>query len=111
MQHSQEPPDLHGLEARSELLSVQNRKDVSFYQLEPDFFFKEHTLAGFGRYALFRVAGHRLRSARAEPDDHPASRWVQRAPPRGCRRRSRVSLPLIGRGSARVYSSRSPPDD
>jgi len=81
------------------------RRTVSFYQLEADPFFPGHTFAGFGRYALLRVLGP-TRNARLEleitktvrnegPEPLPAAAVVGA---------TRGSLPLIGRGSARVYS-------
>jgi hypothetical protein len=83
------------------------RRVVSFYQLEYDPFFPGHTFSGFGRYALLRVLGP-TRNARLEleitktvrnegPEPLPPAAAVVGA--------TRSPLPLVGRGSARVYSS------
>ncbi len=83
-----------------------DREAVSFYQLEPDFFFKGHTLAAFGRYALFRVAGApgfvRLALNLTTTVRHDGSNTL---PPALVIGDQRVKLPLVGRGSARVYSA------
>jgi hypothetical protein len=82
-----------------------NRRFVSFYQLEPDYFFPGQTFMGFGRYALFRVLGPSS-TVRLELDltrtlTHDG---VNALPPAAAVGAARVDLPLVGSGSARVFS-------
>jgi hypothetical protein len=81
------------------------RRAVSFYQLENDPFFPGHTFSGFGRYALLRVLGP-TRNARLELEITKTVRNEGREPlpPAAVVGATRSPLPLIGRGSARVYS-------
>jgi hypothetical protein len=82
------------------------RRVVSFYQLEHDPFFPGHTFSGFGRYALLRVLGP-TRNARLELEITKTVRneGPERLPPAAAVvAATRTTLPLIGRGSARVYS-------
>jgi hypothetical protein len=81
------------------------RQNVSYDQLQADPFDPSRTMVGFGRYALFRVLGWT-----------PGSRMVlsvttslihdgkNELPPAAVVGASRVPLPLVGRGSARVFS-------
>ena len=84
----------------------QTRRLVSFYPLEPDFFFPQHTFMGFGRWALFRVLGP-SRPVRLELDLTTSliHDGVNALPPAAAVGGSRVALPLTGRGSARVFSA------
>jgi hypothetical protein len=81
------------------------RKHVSFFQLEGDPFFAGLTIAGFGRYAMFRVLaaskGTRLELSLTDTLTHNG---VNRLPPAVVIGAGRVPLPLEGRGSARVFS-------
>ena len=84
----------------------KNRRRVSFYQLEPDYFYPGHTFAGFGRFVLFRVLDPSL-SFRLELDvtttvRQDGSNVLPQADIVGTKRRL---LPLVGRGSARVFSA------
>jgi hypothetical protein len=83
----------------------EQRQDVSYYQLEPDFFFPGHTFAGFGRYALLRVLGP-TRNARLELDITETLRHdgVNLLPPSAAVGATREPFPVVGRGSARVFS-------
>ncbi len=83
-----------------------HRPRVSFYQLEGDYFFPGHTLAGFGRYVLLRVLGPTV-GARLELDlttslRHDGSNLL---PPAAVVGMTRTPLPTVGRGSARVFSA------
>ena len=84
-----------------------NRRRVSFWQLERDPSFPGHTLAGFGRYALFtvlrptstvRVALEFTTSYTASPDRS------YRLPPATAVGDTRAPFPVVGAGSARVFS-------
>lgn len=81
------------------------RKNVSFYQLEDDYFYSGRTFAGFGRYVLLRVLGP-SRNARLELDLTETLRHngTNRLPPAAVVGSTRVDLPIVGRGSARVFS-------
>jgi hypothetical protein len=80
------------------------RKTVAFYGLEPDIFNSGHTMSAFGRRALFRIlnssAGTRL-EINFTKTYVPGSRALPNAAIIGERS---VRLPLVGRGSARVFS-------
>jgi hypothetical protein len=82
------------------------REAVSFYQLEPDYFYPGKTFAGFGRFALFRVVGgaDRVRLA-LNVTTTVRGDGVNRLPPATVVGSSRAPLGVVGRGSARVYSS------
>jgi hypothetical protein len=81
-------------------------RNVSFFQLQEDPFFPGATIAGFGRYALFRVLGptrgERLAIELTNTLTHDGSNLL---PPAAAVGATRVRLPLIGRGSARVFSA------
>jgi hypothetical protein len=81
------------------------RRVVSLYQLEDDPFFPGHTFSGFGRYALLRVLGP-TRNARLELEITKTVRneGPERLPAASVVGATRSPLPLVGRGSARVYS-------
>lgn len=83
----------------------EERQAVSFYQLIDDFFFAGHTFAGFGRYALLRVLGP-TSNARLELDFTETLRHdgYNKLPPADVVGAARVPLPVVGRGSARVFS-------
>ncbi|MHB8532599.1 MAG: hypothetical protein ACYDC2_07750 [Solirubrobacteraceae bacterium] len=82
------------------------RRHVSFFQLEGDPFFPGRTMVGFGRYALFRVLGptrgERLSVELTNTLTHDGSNLL---PPAAAVGASRTPLPLVGRGSARVFSA------
>ncbi len=82
------------------------RRNVSFYQPQPDPFAPERTMAGFGRYALFQVLGatpgERLVLEVTDTFDHNGSNLL---PPAAVVGSARSRLPLQGRGSARVFSA------
>jgi hypothetical protein len=82
-----------------------SQQKVSFQQLEPDPYVPGQTMAGFGRYALFRVVGP-TQGMRLELDFttsliHDGSNEI---PPAAVVGDSRIALPLEGNGSARVLS-------
>jgi len=84
----------------------EHRPNVSYYQLENDYFFPGAKLAGFGRYALFRVLGA-TGNARLELNltmslQHNGSNQL---PPAAVVGTTRTSFPIVGRGSARVFSA------
>jgi hypothetical protein len=83
----------------------EQRQYVSYYQLEDDFFFPGHTFAGFGRYVLLRVLGP-MRNARLELDYTETLRHdgANRLPPAAAVGAARMPFPIVGRGSARVFS-------
>jgi hypothetical protein len=80
-------------------------RTITFFQLQSDYFFRDRTFSGFGRYALFRVLhptkGLRLELSFTTTLRHDGS---NRLPPAAAIGSSRTRLPIIGRGSARVYS-------
>lgn len=82
-----------------------NQRTVSFSQLQTDPYFPGQTMAGFGRYALFRVigptAGMRLEFDFTTTLNHDGSNEIPPAMVVGSRR---IMLPMVGRGSARVFS-------
>jgi hypothetical protein len=82
-----------------------NRPAVSFYQLEHDYFYPGRTMAGLGRYVLFRILGP-SKHVRLELD--ATATFIQdrskALPPAAAVGATRSPLPLVGRGSARVYS-------
>jgi hypothetical protein len=84
----------------------KNRRRVSFYQLEHDYFYPGHTFAGFGRFVLFRILDPSS-SFRLELDLTTTVRQdgSNLLPPADVVGRQRTLLPLVGRGSARVFSA------
>jgi len=81
------------------------RQNVSYNQLQPDPFYPSQTIAAFGRYALFRVLGwipgSRIALSATESLIHNGSNQL---PPAAIVGATRVAMPLVGRGSARVFS-------
>ncbi len=81
------------------------RQNVSYNQPQPDPFDTSQAIAGFGRYALFRVLGwtpgSRIALSLTESLIHNGSNQL---PPADVVGAIRVPLPLVGRGSARVFS-------
>jgi hypothetical protein len=85
--------------------AFHDRREVAFYQVEPDSFYSGHTMSGFGRYTLFRI----LRpSTRVRLEINLSTTFIHDGsnvlPPAGIVGKHRISLPLVGRGSARVFS-------
>lgn len=82
-----------------------DRKAVSFYQLEPDFFYRGHTVVSAGRYVLFRILGPSDR-VRMELNftTTPRQDGSNRLPRAAVVGSTRVQQPVVGRGSARVFS-------
>lgn len=90
----------------------ENRRAVSFWQLEKDASFPGHTFSGFGRYALFQVlrpnakrSGSGIRVAldfTTTPTE--LSGGVHGLPPASVIGIRRDRFPLVGAGSARVVS-------
>jgi hypothetical protein len=83
----------------------ENRKRVSFYQLEGDRFVAYKTFSGFGRYALFRVMNPSAR-VRVALDLTATLReeYRNKLPPARVFGATTVAFPLVGKGSARVFS-------
>jgi hypothetical protein len=86
--------------------AASKRKNRSFYQLEPDYFYPGHSMSGVGRYLMFRVLGgspgSRLELDLTESLKHDG---VNALPPASVVGSRRYRLPLIGSGSARVFSA------
>ncbi len=80
-------------------------KNVSFFQQQSDPFFSGRTMAGFGRYALFQAlgssTGERLVIELTATLNHDGSNLL---PPAAVVGSTRQALPLLGHGSARVFS-------
>ncbi len=85
--------------------SAGARKHKTFYQLESDYFYPGHTMTGIGRYLMFRILGaspgSRLELDVTESLKHDG---VNALPPASVVGSRRYRLPLIGTGSARVFS-------
>jgi hypothetical protein len=81
---------------------------VSSWQLESDPSFPHFTFSGFGRYALLEIIGPETSSVRLELDftTSPlgASADALGLPPAAVVGSQRVDFPVLGSGSARVYS-------
>src|SRR5262249_42353209 len=92
---------------QSPTLPLDNH-DVSLWQLVGDPSFPGKTLSGFGRFALFRVLGAtpgaRLRLTLTTSPLVLAS-GSRRLPPAAVVGGTRKPLPLVGSGSARVFSA------
>jgi hypothetical protein len=84
-----------------------NRRVVSFWQLERDPFYPHRTFSGFGRYALFQILGG-AKTVRVALELTTTfirgSRGARELPPAAVIGRTRVSLPILGSGSGRVFS-------
>lgn len=79
---------------------------VSIFQLEPDLVYTTHTMAAAGRYLLFRVVNPSARvRLKLDITDTFAGDGENRLPPAEAIGAARVSFPLAGRGSARVFSA------
>jgi hypothetical protein len=85
-------------------LSAATRGEVTLFPLEPDPFLRGESFSAIGRYLLFRVLA---------PSTHPrlevsvstsAMGAGNRLPPAAVVGDARIALPLVGRGSARVFS-------
>jgi hypothetical protein len=85
--------------------AFSDRSKVSLYPVEPDFYTGQ-TMSAFGRYALFRILrpspNVRLELNLTTTYIHNGSNLLSHAAVVG---KSRVPLPLVGRGSARVFSA------
>ena len=83
-----------------------NKKDITLFQLEPDYFYPGQTFSGVGRYLLFRVLRPE-REARLEIWITTTVRApsVNLLPPASVVGARRWLFPIVGRGSARVFSS------
>lgn len=82
----------------------ESRQNVSFWQLERDPFIEGRTFAGFGRYALLQIINPG-RSVRIALDVSASAVRSARALPQATVIGSqRVRFPLVGSGSARVFS-------
>jgi hypothetical protein len=104
------PPDAfrdHLIFISSELgdAAFFGRPKVAIYQLETDLYFPDRTMAGAGRYILFQVVNP-SKQVRVEVSmtDSLASDRVNRLPPAAAIGAKRSPLPMLGRGSARVFS-------
>jgi hypothetical protein len=85
----------------------ENRRVVSFWQLEGDPSFQNRTFSGFGRYALFQVLGGTPKvrvelSFTTSPAEQPGGSF--RLPPATIDGAGQSRLPIVGSGSARVFS-------
>ncbi len=82
-----------------------SRARVAEYQLEPDLYRQDSLMAGLGRYLLFEVVNPSP-SLRLVLDmtDTLKSDGENRLPPAVAVGSTRESFPLVGRGSARVFS-------
>ena len=82
-------------------------RDVSFWQLESDPTFPGRTFSGFGRYALFQVLdtvpGVRV-ALELTTSPTQSGNEAYRIPPAAIVGAGRVPLPVVGSGSARVFS-------
>jgi hypothetical protein len=85
--------------------NFRDRRKIAFYPGEPDFFYRGRTMSAFGRYTLFRIlkpsTSVRLAISLSTTFIHDGSNVL---PPATVVGKSRMRLPLIGRGSARVFS-------
>lgn len=79
------------------------RKDVTFYQLEDDPFYPDSTFSAVGRYLLFRVLGP-SREVRMQIDLTTSPLEQNLLPPAAAVGSSREAIPLVGSGSARIFS-------
>lgn len=84
----------------------KSRPSVSVYQLEPDYFYPGRTFSGLGRYALFQVVNptNRVRLVIDVTDALQGNGFNRLPTSAAVVGDRRVSLPFVGRGSARVVS-------
>jgi len=82
------------------------RQNVAINELQTDPFYPTQSIVGFGRYALFRVLGwtpdSRMALSMTESLIHNGSNQL---PPAAVVGAKRVAFPMLGRGSARVFSA------
>ena len=80
-------------------------RNMSLFQVEPDYFYGNTTMSGIGRYLLF-AALNPTRHVRMllNISDTLQSNGSDSLPPAIIAGRKRVSFPLVGSGSARVVS-------
>jgi hypothetical protein len=84
---------------------VSRGRPTAFYSLEPDIFLPGRTMSGIGRHFLFRVL-HPSAAPRfaVEISSSMKGDGENRLPQAVAIGSERVSLPFVGRGSARVFS-------
>lgn len=80
------------------------RPDVSYYQLEPDYFYPHQTFSGFGRYALFRVFGKPPYRIVLDYTATVTQRRNDALAPASVIGMRRTQLGAVGSGSARLVS-------
>lgn len=91
--------------SRLGILRGAPRTRVSFYQLEPDYYFSNRTFSAIGRYFLFQVVNPTIDARFAvELSVTQKGDGDNKLPPAIVIGDGRIRLPLIGRGSARVFS-------
>jgi len=80
-------------------------RNMSLFQVEPDYFYENTTMSGIGRYLLF-AALNPTRHVRMLLDisDTLQSNGSDSLPPAIVAGKNQVSFPLVGSGSARVVS-------
>jgi hypothetical protein len=85
---------------------VAGRERVGIYQLESDVMFDGRTMAAAGRYLLFKVV-HPSPGARLELEltDTIMGDGKNQLPPAEAIGAARSAFPILGRGSARVFSA------
>lgn len=85
---------------------VHGRERVGIYQLEADVMFEGRTMAAVGRYLLFDVV-NASPGARLELDlsETIMGDGENRLPPAEAIGTARCAFPIVGRGSARVFSA------
>lgn len=78
---------------------------TSFNQLEPDLYFPDKTMSAVGRHLLFQAVNPSPNSRLAlEITSTYKADGVNKLPPASAVGSSRQAFPLVGRGSARVFS-------
>ena len=100
-----QPPDLYQLVTRAGNYYAAEKFAASFYELEPDLYFKGETMAGLGRYLLFQAVNPSPQvcvvlnlSSTLKADGE------NELPPAMVVGKERERFPLVGRGSAQVFS-------
>lgn len=83
-----------------------NRINVAVFQLESDWFYPGYTMAGVGRYLLLRVINP-TKGARVEISYTASLRadGINRIPAMSVKGAVDSPFPVVGRGSARVFSA------